>query len=46
WSNNPKVIIGKEIGNQALKNKSTTEQRKNAREKLAKSVFNQNFYEK
>jgi len=45
WSNNPKVIIGKEIGNKALKNKSSPEQRKNTREKLAMSLFNQKFFE-
>jgi hypothetical protein len=45
WSNNPKVIIGKEIGTNALKNKSSLEQRKNTREKLATSVFNQKFFE-
>jgi len=45
WSNNPKVIIGKEIGTTALKNKSSLEQRKNTREKLAKKIFNQKFFE-
>lgn len=45
WSNNPKVIIGKEIGNKALKNRSSLEQRKNTREKLAMSVFSQKFFE-
>jgi hypothetical protein len=45
WSNNPKVIIGKEIGNKALKNKTSPEQRKNTREKLAASIFNQKFFE-
>jgi len=45
WSNNPKVIIGKEIGNKALKNKIPPEQRKITREKLAKSKFNQEFFE-
>lgn len=45
WSNNPKVIIGKKIGNEALNNKSTLEQRKNIREKLARRVFNQKFFE-
>ncbi|NVM18557.1 MAG: hypothetical protein HWN80_12650 [Candidatus Lokiarchaeota archaeon] len=45
WSNNPKVIIGKEIGNKALKSKSSLEQRKNTREKLAARVFSQKFFE-
>jgi hypothetical protein len=45
WGDNPKVIIGKEIGNKALKNKSSPEQRKNTREKLALNVFNQKFFE-
>lgn len=45
WSNNPKVIIGKEIGNKALKNRSSLEQRKTTREKLAMSVFSQKFFE-
>jgi len=44
WSNNPKVIIGKEIGNEALKNKSSHEQRKATREKLAENIFNQKFF--
>jgi len=44
WSSNPKVIIGKEIGNKALKNKSTLEQRKETREKLAANVFNQKYF--
>ena len=39
WSNNPKVIIGKEIGNKALKDKSSAEQRRNARENLATTIF-------
>ncbi len=45
WSNNPKVIIGKEIGNKALKNKISPEQSKITREKLAISKFNQKFFE-
>ena len=44
WSSNPKVIIGKEIGNKALKNKSSLEQRKNTREKLTANVFDQKFF--
>jgi glucose-6-phosphate isomerase len=46
WSNNPKVIIGKEICNNALKDKSSSEQRKSTREKLATSVFSQKFFKK
>lgn len=46
WSDNPKVIIGKEICNKALKDKSSSEQRKNEREKLATNVFSQKFYKK
>ena len=45
WSNNPKVIIGKDICNTALKTKSSAEQRRKTREEVAKSVFNQDFYE-
>ncbi|NHJ20010.1 MAG: hypothetical protein EAX91_03630 [Candidatus Lokiarchaeota archaeon] len=46
WSNNPKVIIGKEICNNALKDKTSSEQRKNEREELATNVFSQKFYKK
>jgi len=45
WSDNPKVITGKEIGHKALKNKSSPEQRKNTRERLVKNIFSQKFYE-
>ncbi len=45
WSDNPKVIIGKEIGNEALKNKSSPDLRKTTRKKLAMRVFNQKFFE-
>ena len=45
WSNNPKVIIGKEIGNKALKNKISLEQRKSTREKIANKIFTQKFFE-
>ncbi|MFX1448483.1 MAG: hypothetical protein ACFFCG_10160 [Promethearchaeota archaeon] len=45
WANNPKVIIGKEIGQKALKNQISSEQRKNTREKLVKHVFKRNFFE-
>ncbi|MHA2287762.1 MAG: hypothetical protein ACXABG_03140, partial [Promethearchaeota archaeon] len=44
WSSNPKVIIGKEIANKALKDKISHEERKKTREKLATNVFNQNFF--
>jgi len=45
WATNPKVIIGKEIGNKALKNKTSPKQRKQTREKLANTVFNGSFFE-
>jgi glucose-6-phosphate isomerase len=45
WSDNPKVITGKEIGHKALKNKSSPEQRKNTRERIVKNIFSQKFYE-
>ncbi|MFX1288846.1 MAG: hypothetical protein ACFFFY_09870 [Promethearchaeota archaeon] len=45
WANNPKVIIGKEIGHKALKNQISSEQRKNTREKLVNHVFKRNFFE-
>ena len=46
WSNNPKVIIGKEICNKALKDKISSEQRKNTRENLANNIFNKDFFDK
>jgi len=46
WSNNPKVIIGKEIGNKALIEMISYEERKNTREKLADIKFQQNFFDK
>jgi len=45
WSNNPKVIIGKEIGNKALKEMISYEERKKIRENLADNKFQQNFFE-
>jgi len=45
WSNNPKVIIGKEIGNKALIEMISFEERKNTREKLADLKFQQNFFD-
>ncbi len=46
WSNNPKVVIGKEIGNKALKEMISYEERKNIRKNLADLKFQQNFFEK
>ena len=46
WSNNPKVIIGKEIGNKALKEMISSEERKNTRKNLADLKFQQNFFDK
>jgi len=43
WANNPKVVIGKRICNEALKNKIPSEERKNIREKIADDIF-RNFY--
>ena len=45
WSNNPKVIIGKEIGNKALRERISGEERKKNRENLAAIKFQQNFFE-
>jgi glucose-6-phosphate isomerase len=39
WATNPKVIIGKEIGNKALKEKISSENRKKIREQLAQDKF-------
>jgi len=44
WANNPKVNIGKKICNEALKENSTEEKRKNARETLARDKF-KDFFE-
>lgn len=40
WANNPKVIIGKEICDKALKERLTPEQGENMRKKIAKENFN------
>jgi len=44
WSNNPKVIIGKEIGNKYLKETISPAKRKDTRRNLAISKFQQDFY--
>lgn len=44
WSNNPKVIIGKEIGNKYLKETISPAIRKDTRRNLAMSKFQQDFY--
>jgi len=44
WSNNPKVIIGKEIGNRYLKETISPAKRKDTRINLAISKFQQDFY--
>ena len=44
WSNNPKVILGKEIGNRYLKDTISPEKRKEIRRTLALSKFPQDFY--
>ena len=44
WSNNPKVIIGKEIGKKILKETISPEKRKDIRQNLAASRFQQDFY--
>ncbi len=40
WANNPKVIIGKEICNEALRNRITPEQEEKVRREIAKEKFN------
>jgi len=44
WSNNPKVIIGKEIGTKYLKETISPAKRKDTRRNLAQSKFQQDFY--
>ncbi|MHA1458145.1 MAG: hypothetical protein ACTSQR_00620 [Promethearchaeota archaeon] len=44
WSNNPKVIIGKEIGNKYLKETISPTKRKDIRKSLAMHKFQQDFY--
>ncbi len=43
WANNPKVIIGKKICNEALKEKITPEQGENIRREIAKEKFKEFF---
>ena len=43
WSNNPKVIIGKEICNQFLKDNVASEEREEMRKKTALERFT-NFF--
>ncbi len=43
WASNPKVVIGKKICNEALKNKASIEQRIREREKVAESCFRDFF---
>jgi len=43
WANNPKVIIGKKICNEALKEKITPEQGVNIRREIAKEKFKEFF---
>jgi len=44
WANNPKVIIGKQICNKALKDNINTEKRRELRKNLAREMF-KNFFE-
>ncbi|GAI61118.1 unnamed protein product, partial [marine sediment metagenome] len=44
WSNNPKVVIGKKIGIEALKNRIPPEQREKIRKELAERKFNRDFF--
>ncbi|MFW9822335.1 MAG: hypothetical protein ACFFE4_05345 [Candidatus Thorarchaeota archaeon] len=43
WANNPKVIIGKQICNNALRDNIDKEKRKDIRQEIARKVFS-NFY--
>ncbi|MHA2398436.1 MAG: hypothetical protein ACXADU_06060 [Promethearchaeota archaeon] len=43
WSDNPKVIIGKEICNKALQDNLNSEERKNDRKKIADQIFKDFF---
>jgi glucose-6-phosphate isomerase len=43
WANNPKVVIGKEICNQALKDNADSKEREEKRKNIAKGKF-KNFY--
>ncbi len=44
WSNNPKVVIGKKIGIEALKNRIPPEEREKTRKELAERKFNRDFF--
>ncbi len=43
WSDNPKVIIGKEICNKALQDNLNSEERENVRRKIADQIFKDFF---
>jgi len=43
WASNPKVVIGKKICNEALKNRASVEQRRREREKVAENSFSDFF---
>ncbi len=43
WANNPKVVIGKKICNEALKDKVPSEEREKIRKKIADDIF-RNFF--
>jgi len=43
WASNPKVVIGKEICNEALKNKASVDQRIREREKVGEREFKEFF---
>lgn len=43
WANNPKVVIGKKICNEALKNKTPQKERQKIREKSAEKIFKHFF---
>ena len=44
WSNNPKVVIGKKICNEALKNRIPPEEREKIRRELAERKFNRDYF--
>jgi glucose-6-phosphate isomerase len=44
WSNNPKVVIGKKICNEALKNRIPPEEREKIRKELAERKFHRDFF--
>ena len=43
WASNPKVVIGKKICNEALKNRASVDQRRREREKVAENSFSDFF---